>query len=181
MYQRFVDKYYDTGFEKTKKGHWMNDFFASANRVKFDLFKRYGIIAAAGDRHLAEFCPPWYLKDPETAKSWMFGLTPVSWRKENLVTRLEKSKRLLSGEEVFELAPTGEDGILQMKAIAGLGDFVTNVNLPNYGQISNLPIGAVVETNAIFSHNSVIPVQAGSLPDDVQSLVYRHVVNQETT
>lgn len=181
VYQRFVDKYYDTGFEKTKKGHWMNDFFASANRVKFDLFKRYGIIAAAGDRHLAEFCPPWYLKDPETAKSWMFGLTPVSWRKENLVTRLEKSKRLLSGEEVFELAPTGEDGILQMKAIAGLGDFVTNVNLPNYGQISNLPIGAVVETNAIFSHNSVIPVQAGSLPDDVQSLVYRHVVNQETT
>ncbi|NLN64524.1 MAG: alpha-glucosidase/alpha-galactosidase [Clostridiaceae bacterium] len=181
VYQKFVDKYYDTGFEKTKKGHWMNDFFASANRVKFDLFKRYGIIAAAGDRHLAEFCPPWYLKDPETAKSWMFGLTPVSWRKENLVTRLEKSKRLLSGEEVFELAPTGEDGILQMKAIAGLGDFVTNVNLPNYGQISNLPIGAVVETNAIFSHNSVIPVQAGSLPDDVQSLVYRHVVNQETT
>lgn len=181
VYQRFVDKYYDTGFEKTKKGHWMNDFFASANRVKFDLFKRYGIIAAAGDRHLAEFCPPWYLKDPETAKSWMFGLTPVSWRKENLVTRLEKSKRLLSGEEAFELAPTGEDGILQMKAIAGLGDFVTNVNLPNYGQISNLPIGAVVETNAIFSHNSVIPVQAGSLPDDVQSLVYRHVVNQETT
>ena len=177
VYQKFVDKYYDTGFEKTKKGHWMNDFFASANRVKFDLFKRYGIIAAAGDRHLAEFCPPWYLKDPETAKSWMFGLTPVSWRKENLVTRLEKSKRLLSGEEAFELAPTGEDGILQMKAIAGLGDFVTNKPAKSWSNQQSAH-RAVVETNAI---SAIIRSSrsAGSLPDDVQSLVYRHVVNQK--
>lgn len=181
VYRKFVDKYYETGFEKTKKGHWMNDFFASANRVKFDLFQRYGIIAAAGDRHLAEFCPPWYLKDPDTARSWMFGLTPVSWRKQNLIERREKSDRLLSGEEAFELKLTGEDGILQIKALVGLGDFITNVNLPNYGQISNLPMGVVVETNAVFSHNAVRPVAAGSLPDDVHSLVYRHVVNQETT
>lgn len=181
VYKKFVDKYYESGYEKTEKGHWMNDFFSSANRVKFDLFKRYGMIGAAGDRHLAEFCPPWYLKDPETAKSWMFGLTPVSWRKENLKNRMEKGDRLLSGDESFELKVTGEDGILQIKAIVGLGDFVTNVNLPNYGQISNLPLGAVVETNAVFSHNSVRPVQAGSLPADVQNLVYRHVINQETT
>ncbi|NLO40451.1 MAG: alpha-glucosidase/alpha-galactosidase [Ruminiclostridium sp.] len=181
VYRKFVEKYYESGFEKTAKGHWLNDFFSSANRVKFDLFKRYGIIAAAGDRHLAEFCPPWYLKDPDTASSWMFSLTPVSWRKTNLVERREKGNRLISGEETFELKLTGEDGILQMKAIVGLGDFVTNVNLPNYGQISNLPMGAVVETNAVFSRNNVRPVNAGALPDDVQSLVYRHVVNQETT
>ena len=181
VYRKFVEKYYESGFEKTAKGHWLNDFFSSANRVKFDLFKRYGIIAAAGDRHLAEFCPPWYLKDPDTASSWMFSLTPVSWRKTNLVERREKGNRLISGEETFELKLTGEDGILQMKAIVGLGDFVTNVNLPNYGQISNLPMGAVVETNAVFSRNNVRPVNAGALPDDVQSLVYRHVINQETT
>ncbi len=41
---------------------------------KFDLFKKYGWIAAAGDRHLAEFMPPIYLKDPETVASWKFGL-----------------------------------------------------------------------------------------------------------
>lgn len=181
VYRRFVEKYYESGFEKTEKGHWMNDFFASANRVKFDLFKRYGIIAAAGDRHLAEFCPPWYLKDPETVKTWMFGLTPVSWRKQNLIERRERGNRLSSAEEIFELKRTGEEGVHQIKAITGLGDFITNVNLPNYGQINNLPLGAVVETNAVFSRNSVRPVQAGSLPDDVQSLVYRHVVNQETT
>ncbi len=181
LYEKFVTKYYETGFGKPKKDNWMNDFFASANRVKFDLFKRYGLIAAAGDRHLAEFCPPWYLKNPETVKTWMFGLTPVRWRKENLVSRQERGLRLLNGEESFELNQTGEDGILQIKAIAGLGDFISNTNLPNIGQINNLPLGAVVETNAVFSHNSVTPVMAGRLPVDVQSLVYRHVINQETT
>lgn len=181
VFRKFADKYYESGYHYGNEGHWMNSYFACGNRVKFDLFKRYGIIAAAGDRHLAEFCPRWYLKDPETAKSWMFSLTPVSWRKKDLESRRRKSEMLAGGQETMELKPTGEEGILQMKALSGLGDIITNVNLPNTGQISNLPIGAVVETNAVFSHNSVRPVQAGELPCDVQNLVYRHVINQETT
>jgi len=181
VFRKFAEKYYETGYHHGNEGHWMNSYFACGHRVKFDLFKRYGLLAAAGDRHLAEFCPPWYLKNPETAISWHFTLTPVSWRKENQESRRRKSEMLVSGQEVMELKPTGEEGILQMKALVGLGDITTNVNLPNTGQISNLPVGAVVETNAVFSHNSVRPVQSGKLPCDVQSLVYRHVVNQETT
>ena len=45
VYREFVDKYYEEGYEGENKGHWINDFFASANRVKFDLFRRYGLIA----------------------------------------------------------------------------------------------------------------------------------------
>jgi hypothetical protein len=36
------------------------------------------LIAAAGDRHLAEFAPlSWYLKDPETVKAPDYGGFPV--------------------------------------------------------------------------------------------------------
>jgi galacturan 1,4-alpha-galacturonidase len=57
------------------------------------LFKRYGVIAAAGDRHLAEFVPnSWYIKDPDTVKSWEFGLTIVDWRINDLQDRLKKAK-----------------------------------------------------------------------------------------
>ena len=70
IYKTFAEKYQEEGFESGNTGNWMNDHFSSANRVKFDLFLRYGAIAAAGDRHLAEFCPnAWYLKDSETVKS----------------------------------------------------------------------------------------------------------------
>lgn len=180
IYKTFVDRYYDSGFESDKTGNWMNDSFSSAHRVKFDLFRRYGAIAAAGDRHLAEFCPnTWYLGNPDVVESWKFGLTPVSWRKNNEQERIEKSQKLLSGEENFEIKETGEEGILQMKALLGLKDLVTNVNLPNQGQIPNLPIGAVVETNALFRRNSLVPVQAGTLPAAVHTIVSRHVNNQE--
>lgn len=181
VYNEFVKRNYDDGFEGNEKDHWMNSVFASANRVKFDLFRRYGIIAAAGDRHLAEFVPgAWYLKDPETASRWKFNLTPVSWRKEDLKARIEKGKRLAKGEEEFVLKETGEEGVRQMKALLGLGDIVTNVNLPNCGQMSGIPFGSVVETNAHFSCNGIKPVMAGKLPNAVQGLVIRHVYNQET-
>jgi len=181
IYTKFAEKYYETGFAEKSNENWMNKYFSSLQRVKFDLFKRYGIIAAAGDRHLAEFCPgKWYLKDPKTVHEWGFELTPVKWRKEDLKNRLERSRKLSSGEEDFVLKETGEEGVAQIKALLGLGDLFTNVNIPNAGQIKNIPLGAVVETNALFSRGKVIPAVAGELPWDVHNLVIRHVYNQET-
>ena len=178
IYTKFVDKYYETGFAKGSHSNWANNSFSSAARVRFDLFKRFGYIAAAGDRHLAEFCDrDEYLTDPETVKKWTFGLTTVEWRKNDLVKRLEKSQRLLSGDEQFKLHNSGEEGVNQMSALLGQCKLVTNVNLPNRGQIANLPIGSIVETNAVFSADSVIPVLAGEIPDSIYEKIRK--VNEE--
>ena len=180
LYQEFIDKYYEKGYEE-KEGNWLNSFFESAERVKFDLFKNYDLIAAAGDRHLAEFMPGnWYLKDLETVKAWRFHLTPVSWRKDHKQELLEKSQRLVSGKEEFEIKPSGEEGIPQMKALLGLEDLVTNVNIPNRGQVEGIPEGAIVETNASFRADEVRPIYAGKMPLPVENLVITHVLNQET-
>jgi alpha-galactosidase len=159
----------------------MNSFFNCAHRVKFDLFLRYGAIAAAGDRHLAEFTAPWYTRDPETVASWKFGLTPVSWRIEDLGRRLRRSDDLISGKEEITLKPSGEEGHLLLKALLGLGDLVSNVNVPNRGQIPNLPLGSVVETNALFGLNRIEPLYAGPMPQNILPLVARHIYNQENT
>ncbi|MFW5988437.1 MAG: alpha-glucosidase/alpha-galactosidase, partial [bacterium] len=176
LYKKFVDKYSETGF-----GEENEDYFSSKQRVKFDLFKRYGLIAAAGDRHLAEFCPKnWYLKNPDQVEQWKFALTPVVWRKNDKAEKVKKSSALINADEKIELEASGEEGIRQIKSILGLEEFITNVNLPNQGQIKGLSEGAVVETNALFSRDSVKPVNAGELPENIQSLVERHVLNQET-
>lgn len=181
VYREFAEKYKDTGYTRDVEENWMNKFFRCSEKVKIDLFLRYGYIAAAGDRHLAEFCPgDWYLKDKETVEKWGFALTPVSWRKEDLKNRLERSERLYTGEEKFELKETGEEGVQQIRALLGLRDLVTNVNIPNYGQIPNLPIGAVVETNACFRANSLNPVFAGNIPDTIYPLISRVCGEQET-
>jgi alpha-galactosidase len=159
----------------------MNNSFECSHRVKFDLFLRYGLIAAAGDRHLAEFMPPWYLKDPETVRSWGFGLTQVDWREDDLKKRLAKREALLSGTEPVVLDGSGEEGHLLIKALLGLGDMVSNVNIPNRGQVENLPKAAVVETNALFRRNEIAPIFAGALPKGVDALVTRQVIGQENT
>lgn len=180
VYRRYVDAHYEEGFEE-KDNHWMNSTFACAHRVKMDLFKRYGLIAAAGDRHLAEFMPgEEYLKDPQTVAGWKFGLTTVAWRKEDLQKRLERSRRLVSGEEEIKLEPTGEEGILLIKALCGLARMVSNVNIPNTGrQIANLPETAVVETNAVFERDAIRPVLAGRIPEQVRQLIMPHLENHE--
>ena len=151
IYRKFAEEHYESGYEYGDT-NWMNSSFACANRVKFDLFLRYGCIAAAGDRHLAEFMPgKTYLESPEAVREWKFGLTTVAWRKNELQERLARSRRLRTGEEPIEIKPDGEEGHLLMKALLGLGDLVSNVNIPNHGAIANLPWDAVVEVNALFS------------------------------
>ena len=160
--------------------NWMNHSFLSSEKVKMDLFNKFGYIAAAGDRHLAEFCEgKWYLESPERVKEMHFGLTTVKWRKEEQVRREDKGKKLASGEMPVEIALTGEEGVKQMRALLGLSDLVTNVNIPNYGQIPNLPLGAVVETNAVFRADSVTPIFAGPIPKEIYPLVSRVCAEQE--
>lgn len=180
VYRNYIDAHFEQGLEE-RDNNWMNSTFACAHRVKMDLFRRYGLIAAAGDRHLAEFMPGGeYLRDPETVKSWKFNLTSVAWRKEDLKKRLERSARLVSGGEEIDLKPTGEEGILLIKALCGLERVISNVNIPNRaGQIANLPESAVVETNAVFERDAIRPVLAGSIPEPVRQLILPHVENHE--
>ena len=177
IYREFADKYYETGFQKGEK-NWFNDHFVSAERVKFDLFKKYNCIAAAGDRHLAEFVSnDWYLKDNE---KWMFKLTPVDWRIENREVLIKETEELLSESKEFQLEEdSGEDFVRQIKAILGLKDTVTNINMPNYGQVENIESDIVVETNAFFTTNYVSPIMAGKIDDEIYELMSPHIENQK--
>lgn len=180
IYREYVDSHYDTGYRKGDNS-WLNQSFSSGQRVKFDLFRTYAYIAAAGDRHLAEFMPGnLYLDNPETVNSWMYALTTVDSRKKELQERLSKSDALVKGDEEIKLEASGEEGVLLIKALCGLGRCISNVNIPNTaGQISNLPETAVVETNAVFSKNSIHPVMAGDIPENLLPLIAPHVENQE--
>ena len=179
IYKEYISKYFDEGFKEEKNSG--NDYFSSSHRVKFDLFNKYGLIAAAGDRYLAEFMPgDTYLLNSETAEYWGFSLTPVSWRKADLQKRLERSRRLVSGEETFNLVPTGEESILLIKALCGLNRSISNVNIPNsFLQIKNLPKSAIVETNAIFEGDRIRPIAAGRIPEGILAYIKPQTDNHD--
>jgi alpha-galactosidase len=178
IYRDFVAAHPD-GVEDADHA-WRRDPFKFAELVKFDLFKRFGLIAAAGDRHLAEFCPPaWYLDTPAAVKRWKFRLTTVDFRIAKREKLKELSRSYASGDALMKTAESGEEGLAIMKALLGLGDLATNVNLPNRGQMPDLPLGAVVETNALFARDRIDPMVTDGLPPAVRALVLPHAANQE--
>lgn len=180
IFERISKEYGEKGFYHNEECAYPHGPGYCGNIVKFDFYKRYGVLAAAGDRHLVEFLNnKWYLKDPETVAKNKFSLTSVDWRIEEKVRKDETARKILMGEEPIEMTHSHEEGVRQMKAILGLGDLLTNVNLPNKGQIKGYPMGAIVETNAIFSENSVEPIEATPLPKAVDALIIPHVYNHE--
>jgi alpha-galactosidase len=137
-----------------------NDRFRSAEQVKLALFQRFGLLAAAGDRHLVEFLPG-FTRSSEELFRWGVIRTPVSWRIERWQSAPQRTRDLMAGRAPLALGASGEEGVAQIKALLGLGDIVTNVNAENQGQVANLPLRAVVETNACLSRDEVRPLAAG--------------------
>ena len=171
----FMDKFYESGyFERGDHDAWKTDPFAYGNRVKMALYKRYGALAAAGDRHLVEFVNNrWFLADPETVSRWHCKLTTVDFREENQARQIAESIAMANGEMEVPLAPSGEELVQLLRAILGLETVVSNVNMPNLGQMPGLPMGAIVETNCVFTNGYVKPVTAKSLPAGALALVRR--------
>lgn len=155
-----------------------NSYFVDHHQIKFELFVRFGALGAAGDRHLAEFVPGFTASEAELFR-WGIRKTPVSYRVRRWQTAQESFRRQMAGKEPLVLTPSGEEGVRQIQALLGLGDFKTNVNTNNVGQIPNLPLGAVVETDAYFSGDRVAPIAAGEVPPAILPLLEPHVRNQE--
>ncbi len=132
--------------------------------IAFDYFRRFGVLGAAGDRHLVEFVP-WYLGSEEELHRWGVILTPYSWRVERMKTFSQRSADA-------PLEPSGEEGVDQMQALLGIKPLVTNVNIPNRGQMAGMPDGAVVETYAQFRQDEIRPVVSRPLPGMLESIIF---------
>lgn len=176
-YRKFADEHGETGWAQSESSDpEKSRYFGSHNLVAFDLLQRFGIPAAAGDRHLAEFLPvSEYLDQPE---KWGFALTPVAYRKKMQGDRLAYAEAIRVGEKAPEPCRSDEALVDQIVALVGGTPFKSNVNLPNSGQHEGLPLGAIVETNARFGLHGISADDAGRLPAALEEIVLDHAERQ---
>lgn len=182
----FIDKFYDKGYCErigVAPQDFKDDPFLYGNKVKMDLFRRFGVLAAAGDRHLVEFLErAQYIGDATAPDKWLYHLTSVAYRKKDRIEKIELSKRMADGAEKVNVEKSDEEVVELMKALLGLiPPMVSNANTVNVGQMPDLPLGSVVETNCVFSQNSLKPITAKRLPSSVNALVLRNAINIENT
>ena len=155
-----------------------SDPFTNTWGFRTELCRIYGYLPAAGDRHVCEFLPG-YLQDEKERERLDLRVTTVDVRVERLAADRERVRRMIRGDENI---PTGRsrEEISDIIAAMWTGeDSVNIVNLPNAGQVRDLPLGAVVETYGALNGAGASGIVFGELPPPVAALVHPHVFNQE--
>lgn len=159
------------------QGNW-HDNFLDRWQVKMQLFDLYGALPAAGDRHLAEFFPYFLTPENDYGAEVGVGLTTIQNRRDQ-VAEARRRVRAAIDAQLPPLERSHEATADIVSAVANGRSVRSIVNLPNTGQIDNLPRGAVVETLAELGPVGAVPLTVGRLPLGVLSTLLPHVVNQE--
>jgi alpha-galactosidase/6-phospho-beta-glucosidase family protein len=154
------------------------DPFTSTWGFRTELCRLYGYLPAAGDRHVCEFLPG-YLRDEKERERLDLRVTTVGVRRERLAADRESVRLMIRGAKPIPTGRSREEISDIMAAMWTGEDSVNIVNLPNAGQVRDLPLGAVVETYGALNGTGASGIVFGELPPPVAALVHPHVFNQE--
>ncbi|MGE5597942.1 MAG: hypothetical protein ACM3XS_01010 [Bacteroidota bacterium] len=163
----------------------------SHNPYTWELFRIFDAFPCVGDGHICEFLPGWQGRGAyygrtfgidaghnfeeyaagfdrvfEEMKDQAYGRKPVA-----------RSEAEVSGETFKD-----EDLFIDVvNALQGEQEILRTVNLPNIGQASNLPAGAVLEATTLISGAGFQPLCFGELPPGLTAILQRIIAVQELT
>lgn len=154
--------------------------FSDKNHLLFaEMYENYGYLNYVADRHTCEYFPT-YLTDKKMLERFKLERTLVGTRKEKYAHARQVTLDLADGKEKI-MPPSSETAIDIMKAMLTNIPFVDVVNLPNTGQIENLPRRAVVETLGLVDSNGFAPLTMGKMPEIVRGVTEVHCHTQLMT
>jgi alpha-galactosidase len=143
------------------------------------VFQDFGLCPVPGDTHLCEYLP--WMSDPVTKPWEEFNIRLYDWEIMASLRDFSLDRLAEMGHEIMaidSLLDTDSEGAIEMieNIVCAGTHYHLAANLPNTGQISNLPIGATVETPVIVDGAGIHPVQMGSLPEAVAELNRRELI-----
>lgn len=180
---------YDLLRRRLRRGRHLADLIREAHTegcgfhrdadVCSELYEQFGLLGYCSDRHPCEFLSGYIAPTRERLKRYRLVRTSIADRRAGERLRARRMREWIAGRRPFPRTRSREAAADIIRAIALGRSLVDVMNVPNRGQIANLPMGAVVETLGVTNACGFTPLTAGPLPEPVASLVRRHVVNQE--
>ncbi|HSF81054.1 MAG TPA: hypothetical protein VLA49_07465 [Anaerolineales bacterium] len=158
--------------------------FVDKSKVKARLLQLYGALPVAGDRHVAEFFPHFINEWTGWGADYGLQLTDIEFRQGMEFFARALLESTLKGEtplSSFMAQRSGEAAAEIIAAVTTGGRYLGILNLPNVGQVSNLPYDVIVETYGLIDRTGAQALAFGDLPPGVQAVLERHIRNQELT
>ena len=168
-------------YEKITPGdRWHKADVIHNNQVRLELFHRFGVLPGSGDHHLAEFFPGFVTPENDYGSEWkvhIYGLRKHMTDADDDVTHYEAVRDL---DDVSRF-PSGELVAPLLEAIVTGNRRDLPVNLPNRGQVANLPDGVVVEAMGTVDADGVRARDRVEVPSILGEYLRRVAVSQELT
>ena len=164
--------------ELVKEMHKDEIGFQSRIEITSELLKHFGYLTYV-DRHISEFFPYYLTLNEDKLKEYGLHRTSIKERREGKKKAEKRLQNLIEGKDKLPSKPSREIAADIISTMQMGKEFVDVVNLPNRGQISNLPRGCVLETLGLINASGFHPITVGELPPQILNLVLPHIQNQE--
>jgi alpha-galactosidase/6-phospho-beta-glucosidase family protein len=158
--------------------------FVDHARVKSTLFKLYGALPAAGDRHIAEFFPHFINESTGWGEEYGIRLTSIEDRQGMEMFSKMLIESMLHGEtdlQPFMADVSTEAANKIIRSLTCREKYVGILNLPNEQQVANLPENAIVESYGVIDATGSHAFPYGNVPAGVQNILEHHIRQQEMT
>ncbi|MSO37961.1 MAG: hypothetical protein EXQ69_06890 [Acidimicrobiia bacterium] len=168
-------------YTKTSPGDvWTRGDLLAVNRLKLELFSRFGVLPGAGDSHIAEFFPGFLTEESGRGKKWGVPITTIADRQRDQVKHIADFESMLAATEV-SVMPSGElvAALIDSRLRDKPRDFP--LNLPNIGQCPDLPVDVVVESMCIVDATGVRGRDVAVAPPAIAEHLRRVSASQELT
>ncbi|MDE9449829.1 alpha-glucosidase/alpha-galactosidase [Aliiroseovarius sp. Z3] len=152
------------------------------NKVRYEVMKHLGYFCTESSEHLSEYVP-WFIKDGRDDLIAEFGIPLDEYPKRCVEQRAawKDQAAALKTAAGIEVPKSHEFAAEMMNAIITGQPYVAYGNLPNTGQIPQLPMGAAVETPCLVDMNGVQPSVVTDIPPQLVALMRSQINVQELT
>ncbi len=152
------------------------------NKVRYEVMDHLGYFCTESSEHLAEYVP-WFIKQgrDDLIEQFSIPLDEYPKRCEEQMAGWATQARDIAAAGTMEVCRSHEFAADLMNAVVTDQPYVAYGNLPNTGQIPQLPIGAAVETPCLVDANGLHPTQVTDIPPQLVALMRSQINVQELT
>ncbi len=159
---------------------WTKADVVAGNRLKLELFRRFGVLPASSDTHVAEFFPGFATPRSDFGRDWSVHHYGLQGHVEDKRADDAGVAELLAADEITTF-PSGELVAPLLDSLRRGVERPLPVNLPNDGQVESVPADVVVECVGVARDGEVRPRDRAAVPSVLGEQLRRVVAAEELT
>ena len=160
---------------------WTKGDVIAGNRLKLELFTRFGVLPGSSDTHVAEFFPGFVTPSSDNGRDWSVHHYGLAGHMADKADDDADVTALLAADEISTF-PSGELVAPLLDSILTDHPTPLPLNVPNTGQVQNLPDSVVVECIGLADGSRhVVPRDQAFVPSMPGEQLRRVAVAEEFT